>query len=725
MSQTLPDSVAAGEMDLSDFRVFEEKAGKVNQYYRRGLFEARLDAHTYEIIGTETTDGISLDDAAATLAEVAMRKLSFLESDEQAEGPPPGGQGSFKAHEIKVYARSITNAYELADYFLRAPQDIDRFLKNILNLLVRNVGDGLLQTVASRVRRYMPEGQADLFEDNLVRIADEFLLMGLCAVHSIYRGHTAHKYEEAWQQLQILERMIRELGIVKKQKSFGLLALHQYLAGRILFGLGRFNEAEKAFAESAEYYSERIKSKSRAEAKPVNGVDEEHLLSLRRTMLARCLGSAYLYFVQSKLERSLELLKIGVPILTFDCGRVIAAYCDLIEAMATHALYADDDDKLVECEEKVLACGATFERYVPHGHYLQLCQLELIRIKESRAKIAFDGFDGSNEILRAEINHHYKGIYRLLEEVTDYAGAHQSDDDRNRRLATAALILRSQSRRHHLRRLHKIEPLGEEQRRHIKECVRYAEAAYKKAGAMKQLKCEALLAWGQALQFDHFTAPGRAAEDAAKVEEARREEIREKYFEALTENDRQNPRITATALLGLTELEMTGRGNYYLAKRYFEKYDKIAPQIEDSMCRLYAKNLRAQLERPHADFFVDADHKERLSFTYWKKELEKFLIRQAMYRIARERRGELPAQDTKPEKGGRGKDKKENSANKAGSASGKPGRQTRQSILTRGLMEELKLSRAHASVFAGKNLEEFKRIAREEERLVSLLNSPD
>ena len=523
---------------------------------------------------------------------------------------------------------------------------------------------------------------------------------------------------------------------MKRQKSFGLLGLQRYLAGRILFGLGRFNEAEKAFAESAEFYSERIKLKSRGEAKSTHGIDEDHLLSLRRTMLARCLGSAYLYFVQSRLERALELLKIGVPILTLDCGRVIAAYCDLIEAMATRALYADTDEKLVKreeveeelkgCEEKVRASEATFEKFVPHAHYSKLCQLERIRIKEARAKIGFDAYDGPEEKLRDDVNAHYDEIYLLLEEVTQFAGPPEPTDDRNRRLVTAALVLRSQSRRHHLRRLHKIEPLGADRRALIKECVEFAVAAYKNAGALKQLKCEALLAWGHALQFYHFTAPVKMSEEGDEgMAERRREEIRQKYFEALDVNNQQNPKITATALLCLTELEMTGRGNYYLAKRYFEKYETLAPQIEDSICRRYAKNLREQLERPHADFFVDATFKERLSLKYWKDELQEFLIRQAMYRTARERRGALPTQDSKSKKGGQVKDKKEVATNRSGKASGKSERHTSQSILTKGFMDELKISRAHASAFAKKHLPEFKQIAQIEEHLASILNSPD
>lgn len=308
---------------------------------------------------------------------------------------------------------------------------------------------------------------------------------------------------------------------------------------------------------------------------------------------------------------------------------------------------------------------------------------------------------------------------------TRSAGPEQPASHHNRRLATAALVLRSQSRRHHLRWLHKIEPLGEAQRALIKECVESAAAAYQNAGAMRQLKCEALLAWGHALQFYHFTAPAEVSEGGDGTPDRRREEIREKYYEALDENKQQNPRITATALLCLTELEMTGHGNYYLAKRYFEKYETLAPQIEDSMCRRYARNLREQLERPHADFFVDADVKERLSFKFWKKELEDFLIRQAMYRVARERRGELPAQDFKPDKGGQAKVRREAAAGRGGKASGTSERHTKQSVLTKGFMEELKISRAHASAFARDWLPEFKQIAQVEERLASILNSPD
>lgn len=709
-----------------DFNDYEDRFLKVNEYYRHGLLEACVNEETYESLDGETNkQSLTLEDAAARLADVAMSKLAFLESNGLAGGNSTSGREHLTPHEFKVYARSIVNAYEISDYFLNRPERLDLFLENILNLLSPRSVAGLLPSVGALVNGYLEEEGANLPDSALVKIADELILMALCAANSIYRNHTTRKYEEGRKCLQDIGAMIDELKVSKGRNSYGLLGLQRYLLGRVLFGLGHFRECETAFAESAEFYSERIKLMSLTEVKTSDTIEEARILSLRRATLARCLGSAYLYFVQSKLERSLDLLKIGVPILTLDCGRVNAAYCDLIQAMATRAKYTDNPHKLTDCEDKVRNCLEIFKRYVPKGHYVPRCQLELIRIKDCQAIIDFPERTDDGEGLEDRLNEHYWEIYREIGEVIAFTNSREQTSDHNRRMAAAAFILRSQCRRHHLRMLYKSNLPMESQRDQIDECIKDAEEALEKAGTIKQLRCEAHLAWGQALQFKHDVATQVTAGDDGGGD-GWREYIREKYFDALSENDKENPRITATALLCLTELEMTGRVNYYYSKRYFEKYEKVAQQIEDRKCRLFADELRKRLELPHTDFFVDVDSDQGLKPSFWKKRLEEFLIKQAMYRIARRHKGKLPARDQK--KGAKIKETgaSHNSAvEESSSAPAKPGRETTQSILTKGFMEELHISRVAAYDLAFNELEEFKKIKKLEVELAKHLNSPD
>lgn len=682
------------------FKVFDERFRNVNKNYRRGLFEARLDPETFELLDQSPPHAISLEEAALELARTAIDRLAFVGSEVVI---PSFGQERISTEIFKTYARSIVNAYELTDYFLRDSKMFDPFLNGILALLLKRASDDILSTVNALVKGHVAEPE-------LPKIGDEFLLLALCAVNSVYRGGT-NKFDEGCKVLVTLERMIVELGHAKHHKSFGLLGLHRYLRGRLQFGLGRLKEAEESFAESAHFYSQRIKIRSTSEIKSPNEIEEARILSLRRATLARCLGTAYLFYVQSRLERSVELLRIGVPILTLDCGRVNTAYCELIEVMATRALHADNDEKLINCEQQVQASLGVFEEYVPHGHYMPRGLLELARIKDCRAKQAFDQdrWEDSQNLFQ-EIESLLNRVVGLVPDI---------DNTRHRAILAGAFILRSQISRHRLRMHYKKKALPLNASDRVAECISDAQVALDYATS-KQQRCEALLTLGQARLFSNTVAFEELKMSPIEMRAAH-ESVLAQYSEALSENGGENPRITAIALLGLTELEMTASGNYYYAKRYFERFESVVLQIEDRKCRLFAENLRSQLDRPHTDFFVDPNSKEGLNPRHWHNKLNAFLREQVMYQTARKFRGKLDLPDQK--KGAKSNDDRENQS--TNDVAPKKGKQTRQSILTKSLSEELKISRAAASTLARDLLPDFKRIIDEEELLAKILNSPD
>ncbi|HEX8197673.1 MAG TPA: hypothetical protein VF571_15880 [Pyrinomonadaceae bacterium] len=722
----------------TEFEEFREKHDKVNRLYRGGFFESTLDMETYELRETDADGGIALDTAAVDLAKTAIDKLSFVKSYLNAKPVLPAIEDRLSVNEFNIYARSIANAYEIADYFVQTPGDMVEFLRRFLDLLTRKKEDKISSIVTEFAKDCLltPDSNSvtsdpeefKLPDSEMFNLANEFLLMSLCAVNSIYRIHTKQQYEKGLESLEIIEGKIEDLSDKKSRPSFGLLGLHSYLSGRLFFALGSFKEAEKAFADSADFYSERVKSKFRSEDKSLDKPDEARILSVRRTMLARCLGSAQLYYEQSKLEKSLELLKIGVPILTLDCGKVIETFCDQLQAMATRALHADDDERLKECEKKIDACLKVYEKYVTHSNFVPRCLLEKIRIRDCRTKLKFAEFDDSKQGKIDCSNYIEEQFQKNLDIFTEIDEKHT--DSGNHRLEAEVSILRSQTNRHRLVMLHKIG-MGSsaEAKSIVNDCIEYAKKAFEITVGMKQLQSESLLAWGQALQFvNRVAAENRGetehSEEPSEEIKKQREIIREKYFDALKENE--SPKITATAFLCLTELEMVGRGNYFYAKRYFQKYESVASEVEDRKCQLFAESLRERLERPRSEFFVDYHVEHRLNPIYWKKKLDDFLIEQAMREIARARREKLPAKDSKILK----KDSKDQKTdNRAGDtndpAADKPGRETIQSVLTAGFEKYLKLKRAAASNLAGAKLKKFKEIYEEEKKFASILNSPD
>lgn len=680
---------------------FQEMFRKVNRYYRRGHFEIRIDPATGDEVrpaDANWAEGLTLQDAARALSEIAMEYWERKQVPSQYYQP---------------VLRSIVIAYEIQDYFLDVPDRLKLFLDNFSAVLA--TAADLKETVLEIALMHIQDFDERQAEDEYTRLANEFLLLVMSSINSLYRQHSPEAYDLGLQQLQQVERLIKQLDTRKRRESLGLLGLQRYLLGRMSFGVGNFSDADRAFRDSAHSYSERIKarikSKSADPEQSADDLEETRLLSLRRATLARCLGSAYLYVVQGRLREAIDLLDTWVPLLALDCGRIIAEYCELIRISASRALNSHDDQILAECEDRIRSCLEVFNKYVENSHYPRRAILELVLIKHFRSSLLFQASRYSSrsekERVKDSLTKSYMEGLHQLEDVKAFARAGGKPESENPRLLIEALTLSAQIRRNHLSMARELGSISSiDAMSAIEECIKEAREAIRLSESMKQQHCEALMALGQALQYQQTINRESRETHSENSNTAWREKARAEYLKTLSANRNENPRITASVFLLLVELEMEDQGNYFKAKKYFEKYKKIAGLVEHRFCLDMATSLEIKFERPDSDFSIDIDSEVSLDLKYWQGKLQAFLIQQAMNRIAQQYLNQLPAKDKKG-------DARPNDDNERANfiLADKLRRETKLSILANGFIKELGLRRKSAYDLAGKRLQDFKNLA--------------
>ena len=682
---------------------FREMFRKINRYYRRGHFEIRIDPS----IGTEVppkdekwAEALKLQDAAQALSEIA------IECWERKQVP---------AKHYRPVLRSIVNAYEIQDYFLSVPESLRLFLNNFSDSILARPAADFFGTVCEVAVTHINDFNDEQAEKEYILLANEFLLMVMCSINSLYRHHSPKAYKLGLQKLEQVDSLINQLNAKKPRKSLALKGLQRYLFGRMSFGVGDFAAAEVAFKASADSYSERIKTRldspTEESEQSADEIEEARLLSLRRATLARCLGIAYLYVVQGKLREAIDLLDNWVPLLALDCGRIIVAYCELIRASASRALHSDKDDILEKCEIRVNECLLVFENHVPSSHYPKRAILELELIKHFRSKLLLKASrrssKGEKERVKQSLTQTYTDSLHKLNDVKAFARAEGDAERENPRLLNEALILAAQLRRTHLKMMRELGSVGPTDAiRIIEECITEASEAVRLSESMKQQHCEALMALGQALQYQQTIKRESKQYNSDNSNTDWREGPRVEYLEALSANRNENPRITAQVFLLLAELEMEDQGNYFKARKYFKKYQEISGSVQHRFCLDKAESLNRKLERLNTDFSIDINSQTSLDLKTKQSELRAFLVQQAMYRIAQQNADQLPAKDKKSD--ARPDDNDERSrANLAD----KLRRETKLSVLANGFMKELGLPRKTAYDLATEKLEEFKSLA--------------
>ncbi|HEX8069466.1 MAG TPA: hypothetical protein VF546_05920 [Pyrinomonadaceae bacterium] len=588
---------------------------------------------------------------------------------------------------VKAVYRAQIVYYELKDAFLRpTPAEAETF-RGYAEELMRGVdAGGDYRRVGENIQWMFRRDTALDWDEALSEgVPDEFLLLGLCGLNAYYRLHSTEAYTRGLKLLQPLEQYTRHPHRQrKKRESLGLLGLTAYLRGRLKFGLGQYAEARAAWIESSECYARKIEQKQ-----ALLGEDDERqrqkwedtrALCLRRGSLAAAMGNGYLLLVLSKLNACLEVVVLSRAVLTKHCGRVYAAYVDLIYASAQRAKYSSDAAVLAACEQRLQACLRTFSDLVGDSHYVQRANIELGLVYHYKAKILARRLreEGLSPAKTARAERQIKKLYddalANLTAAIEYAGESEDGRERNPRMLAEAYALRSHLWRH--------RPEDDYKRATYPGYLRAlqdASAALKHVGKMTQLECEARMALGAAylsiaedlkrgklpLNFRQVAErkgvpvpaprpaarrkelPAETGQAAAEAELwAYKQQADGELSEALRLNDGANPRISAVCYLRLAQsgllLETTLPDAWY----YFGLYQEIAGRVEHAFCHEQAVELEKELRRKGKFFFLDV--RKGLNLHEWEKKLRDYLISEAINRKVKEMKRPAAHGDDQP-----------------------------------------------------------------------------
>lgn len=690
-------------------RLLSQNLDVVRRFYGRGWFEHSVALGEDGVLRMPDSDPTlsprqdpppdanwrwcSLEDASDALNRQALDLLPHLvglrgyaDAELYADGDPSGGgvrklwrtMGGFQNLVKAVYRAQVIN-YELRDAFLRLTAGESSTFRGYAAALTRGVkADSDNMKVGRNIGRlFKRQTSLPLDPDLSLVVTDEFLLLGLCGINSYYRQHSSDFYSLGLEQLGPLEQYIRvERSQSKGRESWGLRGLAAYLRGRLTFGLSRYAEARDAWTESSECYGRKIEQKLASLSNPDESQREKwedtRSLCLRRSSLAAAMGNGYLLLVMSKLSASLEIVVLSRGVLTKHCGRVYAAYVDLIYAAAKRARYSSDLGVLEACEAQLKNCRKTFNDLVKGTHYVERANIEIALVFYYQAR-------GLGRLEQQEISPQpdvdnkisllYSQAVENLTSAINYAGFSENRRERNPRMLAEAYALRSHLWSH-------ISDGPYELR--CGRALYDANEALKHVGDMTQLECEARMALGAAylavaegvmsdrLSPDHVQLPvgenasadrwggqgrwARTRREAEKRRDARqvkkesgiwkyKQKADAELSQALELNNGANPRISAVCFLRLAQSALLLETTLPDAWFNFLNYQAIADRVEHAFCHDHAKEIEKELRLRGRHFFVDV--RQGLKYEEWKVKLEEYLIHETINRIVEETPGPL------------------------------------------------------------------------------------
>lgn len=581
--------------------------------------------------------------------------------------------------------RALVCSFEIDDYFRSVTADKYLFFRNFLDNFLQSsdpVEINFQKKCEEICQRISPV--PNCVGETFIKIAHETLLLCLCGISSYYIASDSTSPLHGLERTEKLIEYINRLSKVKKKRpkngtflpenpGLGLNGWANWFRGRFLFSLGRFNESEKAFDMSTSNYFEKIFWKI---ASIRESDAESRSLSLRRANLSQILGKARIYFRQSRLGEGLEILENIRPLLSFATGKVMSRYSDVIYVSTKRAKYSSDPVKLLECKQLAEECFEDFTRYTPDSYFVHRCNVEISLINSH-----LKNFARSEE---EKIDLLKESLSRLDLTIKYSERRTQTRPHKNIRLLVEALTHRSYIR---------MGFPGSNKAAYLKNidlAIDDAQEACELGKGMKQLECDAHLALGLAYQRKPLI-------DEEFIEN--KQKAANCFFEALSVNNNENPRVAVISYLRLAELEMGHQPNYVLAKFYFERFERYKNQVEHQyVIELGAKLERQLSEKRVPDFYVDTS--KSLNFKDWAEELKENLIKHTILRKANEIEGVMPAKRRRNER----------SISQNSTSINTNTRKTRQSILAEAFKKEIGLAQNEAFSLAGKHLKEFENI---------------
>lgn len=668
---------------------FTELFKIVNSYYRKGLFEDDFDFSALESGLFAQSTVVKLKSAANILYQKARTAWNT---------------GSIPLQHFSSVLRSITISFEIDEYYLSVPQEKKNFFLGFCESFLEEKGTDTYKSLQTGMSKFTTkiEGFPDPPPiEAFIKLADELLLFCLCGVNVRYQQHSFESYQKGLRETERVLEFIDSVAHLKTQSSYslsptiivesrstGLKGLANYFRGRFLFALGRFHEAESAFRLSSLMYLEKMNLMV-----PQAGEDyaEARTLSLRRSNLAEVIGLTNLYLVESRIDEALEILKRVRPLLKFGSGQLMIAYCDLLNTSVSRAKYSSNSEMLESLEKVAEDCLKTFEMFVPYSHFPHRANIELSLIYFYRAK----NLPSSKKDERKKL---YDKCLAKLNKAVHYAEQKSGNNRyKNRRILVEALTIRSHIQRNIADINENLFPAS------IKKAFEDAENAEIISRGLTQLESDAAISLGIVYR-DLYIQKSAIPADKQNLEEftAQTDDLKKKsrdcFFRALELNIDYNPRVSAICYLRLTELEMLYQTNYLRAKLFFSRFKEIEKRVGHQYVLEFANDLEKILEeRSNFEFFVDPS--KELNFSYWKNELEKFLIEQTIFYTAREIQGNLPAR--------RKRNDRSILSGPENQAYKKRSRETRQSVLAKALTQKMGMAPNKAYEVASSRLEEF------------------
>lgn len=656
---------------------------QMHSFYRRGLFEIVIDLRApggyRELETAPRREKNSLLNFADRLYQTALTAW-------QSQTIP---QDYFSQ-----VLKTLVCSFEIDEYFHQITTDKKIFFRDFLDDFLQSSAplEKNFQNKCKEVSERISPVPSFEVPEIFIKLADEILMICLCGINVYYKASGEATPQDGLQRTEKLMEYIDYLSKYKKMnypssiedRGLGLRGLANYFRGRFLFSLGRYNEAEQAFDESSSNYLEKMFWKTDSVEKDDA---ESRALSLRRANLAKILGSTRIYLRQSRIKDALKFLEKARPFLSFSTGKVMSRIADLTYIGAKRIKYSSHYETLVESKDLAEKCREDFERYIPNSYYVHRCDIEI-----SLINYFLENFANSKEAKLELLNESIRKINVVIEH---YRQPDQKKLSKNRRLLVEALTVGSHIRR----KVTNIEQFDDLNNFNL--AINDAQEAVDLAEGMKQLKCSAYIAL--ALAYREILLNLIESEKAQKLDDSEinkdffvnKQKALDCFFEALSLNEDENPRVTAISYLRVAEIELLRQPNYVLSEFYFKKFKKYENKIEHQYVLDFAAGVEKKLsERQVPEFYLDTS--KSLNYKEWSKNLKECLIRHAIFQIAIELKGKMPA-----------KRRKCDSTQSEDTSINKNTRQTRQSLLAGVFKEKMGLAQNEAFDLASKHLKEF------------------
>jgi hypothetical protein len=546
-------------MNISSFR---EKSNHLISMYRQGKFEEFA------------FEGILFKDAITSLFKESKKIQNKIKSVSDNDKP----QIALLVLKVEVIC------FETLEYFIEEYDEQQEFVDH-----TREFCKDYQTCYISFCNRFDIPQDSDFQKE----FCKYLVLKALCGINQIYRNHKSVEYAEALDFLTIIEDFVNT-NTSYFQASFGLKGLIFYLKGLLNRSIPNYTEAETEFRKSIEFYSKSLEViSSEFENKKLKtpnsnlqilqlNYEEKKFLVLRRCALSSIFGLSFHFLVTGKIKDCLSFSALAKNVLQDNCGIVYKRYAELLYAEAKLAENISSEINLNETLQILNICYEDFDRLNIQQHKFR------VRIAQSlvlyyQARLAMKESDGKSFSKISEI---LTNAENYLSQTIKFA-----KDNKKMQLLCDASTNLTFVKRFILRGKTNISQDD------ILEIENLGRKALTEMAKFPSQLCEAYLALGA--MYADFAQRTTAENQLNYIDKSR-----DNLNKALEHNGQKNLLVTASALLRLCEISLLQKSHFVRARYYYNTYLKISQQLQHDYCRVWADELKPQIERLDEYFFV-------------------------------------------------------------------------------------------------------------------------